>query len=110
MGPLKGKKAGEVKSSHINNFHIRASCSLTCLNRLNLSKEEVIAKYFSPAKSLEPIFLLGHQITIANSQKPEYLKDHFAFTLVNSKELFRRGIPGFNGRASNSFFFFFLVD
>ena len=33
-GLLKGKKRQE--GSHVNNFHIRASCILTCLNGLNI--------------------------------------------------------------------------
>ena len=73
VGPLKGKKKGRGKSSHINNFLIRANCILMYLNKPNLPKEEIIAKYSSPTKNLEPISLLEQQITIENSPKPEYL-------------------------------------
>lgn len=73
FGAIKRQEEGRGERAHINNFPIEASCSLTYLNRLNLSKEEAIAKYSSPTKSLEPISLLEHKITIANSQKPEYL-------------------------------------
>lgn len=62
---------------HTNHFPIRASGSLGCLNRPSLCKEEVIAKYSSPAKNLESIFVLEHRLTTPISQKPESLKDHF---------------------------------
>lgn len=101
MGPLKGRKKGRGKRPHINNFPIRASCTLMCLNRLNLSKEEVIAKYSSPTKNLEPISLLEHQIIIANSPKPEYLITLLSHWWTASN--FRKGVLGFNFQASSAY-------
>lgn len=67
-----------IQKFHTNHFHIRASGRLGGLNRPSLCKEEVIAKYSSPAKNLESIFLLEHRLTITNSQNPESLKVHIA--------------------------------
>lgn len=51
------KERWEAKMSHINNFVIEASCSLTCLQRLNLSKEEVNCKILSCKKLWANIFI-----------------------------------------------------